>query len=217
MVITSLMIAPGDNNDNNKRRKKERRTGGKTGGNVQTQSLKSWKRPPLSVKGEGGRREQVPGIVTAYSPSWKPWASSGATEKKRERTAESEKGKRKERKRERKKEEAGYLLISLQSRCCSRRHTIKVEKAKVSSHDACIEDPSEESLHVRAQGIAGSLVLELVVTRRENGIFFLSARRAARASAKIVESWSPKFRGKRGLRPVFVVHSHSKVVSNNDC
>lgn len=157
MAITSLMVAPRDNNDNNKCRKKRGGPGGKTGGNVQTQSLKSWKRPPLSVKGEGGRREQVPGIVTAYSPSWKPWASSGATEKRRksERTAESEKGKRKERERK-KEEETGYLLISLQSRCCSRRHMIKVEKAKENSHDACItpgesRGPSAESVHARAR------------------------------------------------------------------
>lgn len=69
MAITSLMVAPRDNNDNNKRRKKERRTGGKTQRKRTNAAFKELEATPLEHEGRREKREQVPGMVTAYSPS----------------------------------------------------------------------------------------------------------------------------------------------------
>lgn len=70
MAITSLMVAPRDNNDNNKRKKKERRTGGKTQRKRTNAAFKELEATPLEREERGGgRREQVPGMVTVYSPS----------------------------------------------------------------------------------------------------------------------------------------------------
>ncbi|TGZ37558.1 Uncharacterized protein DBV15_03868 [Temnothorax longispinosus] len=125
MAITSLMVAPRDNNDNNKRRKKERRTGGKTQEEMyKRQPLKSWKRPPLSVKGEGEEEGNSYRVFTELKTLGLIWSDreeeedeeeeeERKKERERERAAESEKGKRKER--ERRKGRRGQDICSSRS------------------------------------------------------------------------------------------------------
>ncbi|KYN30622.1 hypothetical protein ALC56_15043 [Trachymyrmex septentrionalis] len=144
MTIKSLMVALRDNNDNNKRRMKERRIRGKTQGKRTNAAFKELEATPLEreereeeKKGTGSRHGYR--VFTELKTLGLIW-SDKEERRKKERTAESEKGKRREREREKRRDRDICSSRSNRdsSRCCSRRHTIKVEKAKVSSHDACI-------------------------------------------------------------------------------
>jgi len=124
---------------------KERRTRGKTQGKRTNAAFKELEATPLEheereeeKKGTGSRHGYR--VFTELKTLGLIW-SDKEERRKKERIAENKKEKRK-REREREREKGKKDICSFRSsrdwsRCCGRRHTIKVEKAKVSSHDAC--------------------------------------------------------------------------------
>lgn len=159
--------------------KREKGIGKDTGGNAQP--LKSLEATPVERKGrgrkggwDGGNRfpAWLPRIHRAENlgPHLERRRGGDSRTGGRQRPTESEKGKTVGKRRKAKtsgraggrRDRQEYLLISLQSRdaavvSCGRTREIQVEKAKVSSHDACVRRGATDHTRARISSPARSL------------------------------------------------------------
>lgn len=157
------------------------------------QPLKSWKRPPLSAEGEGGRRGGN------RFPTWLPRIHRAENlgphlERQRRRRCKERKREKERERRRRRREQLKARKEKGKKERGERRgggdkifaHLAPVEMLRSQTHDKGRESKGGFTRCVD-QGVHREdlLVLELVATARRGNGTFLLARRAARASAEL--------------------------------